>query len=219
MYHITKATQTAKAAPTEADLAKINQYTRRELAAEEVYIFSVRACDDQPDRDFERFTAECLTGLKELYIGKTVIFDHCWSAMNQTARIFDAAVVEENGETYLRVDAYMLKTEKNQKLTDAIDGGILKEVSVGCAVKTVKCSICGELYRGCEHRKGHMYDDKLCICELSEPTDAYEVSFVAVPAQPKAGIQKTAEDCRTMSINDVDRAKAQVIIEKLRFGG
>lgn len=219
MFCITKATQTTKAAASEADIAKINQYTRRELTAEEVYVFSIRACDDQPDRDFERFTVDCLNGLKELYIGKTVIFDHFWSAMKQTARVYDSEVVSEDGETFLRLDAYMLKTEQTQQIIDAIDGGILKEVSVGCAVKTATCSICGELYGGCEHRKGKMYDDKLCICELSEPIDAYEVSFVAVPAQPKAAVQKSAEEDKHMSINDADRAKAQVIIEKLRFGG
>lgn len=219
MFSIKKSTQTAKAAPTEADIAKINQYTRRELTAEEVYVFSIRACDDQPDRDFERFTADCLNGLKDLYIGKTVIFDHFWSAMQQTARVYDSEVVSEAGETFLRLDAYMLKTDQTQQIIDAIDGGILKEVSVGCAVKTATCSICGELYGGCEHRKGQMYDDKLCICELSDPIDAYEVSFVAVPAQPKAGVQKSAETDKHMSINDADRAKARVIIEKLRFGG
>ena len=32
---------------------------------------------------------------------------------------------------------------------------------------------------------------KKCIGELSEPTDAYEFSFVAVPAQPGAGVTKS----------------------------
>lgn len=30
----------------------------------------------------------------------------------------------------------------------------------------------------------------MCYFELKSPTDAYEVSFVAVPAQPKAGTTK-----------------------------
>ena len=32
-----------------------------------------------------------------------------------------------------------------------------------------------------------MYGEKLCFTELREPKDAYEWSFVAVPAQPRAG--------------------------------
>lgn len=31
----------------------------RGLAAEEVYTFAARVCDDQPDRDNERFTVQC----------------------------------------------------------------------------------------------------------------------------------------------------------------
>ena len=219
MFQIKKFCTTEKRA-TEADLALINQHTRRELTAEEVYTFSVRACDNLPDRDYERFTEDCLRQLAPLYVGKTVIFDHSWSAADQTARIYRAEVVAEGEELYLCVDAYMLRSEQTAPIIDAIDAGILKEVSVGCAIKTATCSICGERYGGCDHRKGQLYDDKVCIAELSEPADAYEVSFVVVPAQPKAAVQKSADPAaETMSINDVDRAKDEVIIEILRYGG
>ncbi len=40
--------------------------------------------------------------------------------------------------------------------------------------------------------KGQVYDGKLCFMELREPADAYEWSFVAVPAQRKAGVIKSA---------------------------
>jgi hypothetical protein len=42
----------------------------------------------------------------------------------------------------------------------------------------------------CEHWNGREYEGKLCYFRLKEAKDAYEVSFVAVPAQPKAGIIK-----------------------------
>ena len=38
--------------------------------------------------------------------------------------------------------------------------------------------------------KGQVYDGKLCFMELREPADAYEWSFVAVPAQRSAGVLK-----------------------------
>lgn len=38
--------------------------------------------------------------------------------------------------------------------------------------------------------KGQMYGEKLCFMELREPVDAYEWSFVAVPAQRNAGVLK-----------------------------
>ena len=50
------------------------------------------------------------------------------------------------------------------------------------------CSICGQ--SGCVHKGGKRYDGRLCFFTLSRPTDAYEWSFVAVPAQRKAGVIK-----------------------------
>jgi hypothetical protein len=52
------------------------------------------------------------------------------------------------------------------------------------------CSICGSDYGQCGHRKGEHYDGQLCCAILQEPMDAYEFSFVAVPAQREAGVMK-----------------------------
>ena len=40
----------------------------------------------------------------------------------------------------------------------------------------------------CGHVKGETYEGRLCFVELRQPTDAYEWSFVAVPAQREAGV-------------------------------
>ena len=45
---------------TAAQLEKINALARGNLTAEQVYVFSVRLCDDQVDRDYERFDTEAL---------------------------------------------------------------------------------------------------------------------------------------------------------------
>ena len=52
------------------------------------------------------------------------------------------------------------------------------------------CSVCGAENGACGHVKGQMYGEKLCFMELKDPKDAYEWSFVAVPAQPRAGVVK-----------------------------
>ncbi|OLA42145.1 MAG: hypothetical protein BHW31_01510 [Firmicutes bacterium CAG:110_56_8] len=52
------------------------------------------------------------------------------------------------------------------------------------------CSICGSDYGSCGHRKGESYDGQVCCAILQEPMDAYEFSFVAVPAQREAGVLK-----------------------------
>lgn len=187
--------------PTEAELALINAYTRRKLGADEVYVFSVALCDNDVDRDGERFTVESLFALEKLFVGKTGIFDHSASAKNQVARIF-ACCVEQisgrktaTGDDYFRLTAraYIPVNEGSRALIEAIDGGIVKEVSVGCAVSETKCSICGQDIAVCPHQKGETYGGRLCCGELTEPVDAYEWSFVAVPAQREAGVIKSFE--------------------------
>ena len=137
-----------------------------------MYCFRVRLCDDRPDRDFERFDRAALEKLAELFLGKTGICDHEWSSERQVARIFDTAVEELDGAACLVAQAYMLRSEKTAGLIEEIEGGIKKEVSVGCAMAKATCSVCGAEYGSCAHRKGVTYDGKLCLAVLSEPTDA-----------------------------------------------
>ena len=170
------------------------------MTAEDVYTFPVILCDNEIDRDFERFTTQALADLATMYVGKTGLFDHSMESRDQTARIFKAERITDPNRTtqtgeaysYIRAEAYMPRTEKNRSLMEEIDSGIKKEVSVGCAVAEVTCSVCGADIRRspCTHRKGECYDGKVCHHILDVPTDAYEWSFVAVPAQRSAGVTK-----------------------------
>lgn len=67
-------------AVTAEELARINRFAKKELRAEEVYTFAVKLCDNEVDRDFERFDRAALEKLSELFVGRTGIFDHSWSA-------------------------------------------------------------------------------------------------------------------------------------------
>lgn len=185
---------------TDEELALINKYTRRQLSKDEVYVFSVVLCDNDIDRDGERFTVESLFALEKLFVGKMGIFDHNPTAKNQTARIFACAVEAVDGrktatgDDYFRLKAraYLPVSDINSDIILALDSGIIKEVSVGCAVEEVLCSICGERSDTCPHRKGEIYGSKVCCGELINPYDAYEWSFVAVPSQKAAGVTKSA---------------------------
>ncbi len=180
------------------DLEAINRLAKTPLTAEQVYVFALRLCDNEVDRDFERFDEEALNALGGLFVGKSGIFDHQWSAEGQTARLFRTELIREperttmagDGYCYLKGWAYLLRTEKNAELIAEIEGGIKKEVSVGCSVRQRVCSVCGAESGTCEHVKGQVYGGKLCYAELRCPTDAYEWSFVAVPAQREAGVLK-----------------------------
>ena len=204
-------TQVTPAAPDDTDLALINRFTRKALKVDEVYTFGLLLCDNEVDRDFERFDTASLKTLAELFVGKTGIFNHSMNARDQTSRLYSAEVVTDSerltstGEPYacIRAKAYMPKTAKNADLIAEIDAGIKKEASVGCSVKRMTCSVCGadRKAENCGHIKGKNCGGQICHTVLSEPADAYEWSFVAVPAQREAGIVKSykiKEEMKTM---------------------
>lgn len=228
---VIKAAQTDGALTASAeDLQLINQYTTKQLKAEDVFVFRVKLCDNAVDRDKECFPRETLEKLADLYVGKPGIFDHCWTASGQTARLFRTEVVDEvsvasnpaTGETYayLRGYAYIVRSAGTEETIRQIEGGILKEVSVGCRCEDTVCSICGaDLYADrCSHIPGQIYDGKMCVGMLKNASDAYEWSFVAVPAQPKAGTTKSCSHAEQPPAEDKALADMENIlkIEKLR---
>ena len=178
-------------------LEQLNRFTRRKHTAQEVYMFDVILCDNEVDRDGECFTKQALETLCRRVEGVTGIFDHDPKGSRQTARIFATELVEDPARrtaygaayTYLKACAYMIRTDSNQDLIREIDGGIKKEVSVSCAAKTSRCSVCGST-GACAHEKGKVYGGRLCYRELEDISDVYEWSFVAVPAQVHAGVTK-----------------------------
>lgn len=181
------------------DLALINQLARKELKAEEVYTFSVRLCDDQVDRDFERFSPQTLEELAGLFVGKSGIFDHQWSAWGQSARIYKTEVIREpekitlagDGYCWLKGYAYMVRTESGRDLIAEIEGGIKREVSVGCAVERAVCSICGGTCGLGTAATGRARNtaEGFVLPIWKGRCDAYEFSFVAVsrPAPGRGG--------------------------------
>lgn len=193
---------------TKETIDKINGFTRRKFSPEELYVFSVILCDNDIDRDYERFSDKALEQLKKLFVGRTGIFDHAAAASNQNARIFETELVTDDkrrtsaGEpyTFLKASAYMVRTDNNRDLIAEIDGGIKKEVSISFAAAKKKCSVCGcdKTSGGCSHVKGRRYGENICHTVLDDITDAYEWSFVAVPAQVNAGVTKRFTDsCET----------------------
>lgn len=194
----------------EDELELINRHTIKPLTADEVFCFTLTLCDNEIDRDFERFSVPSLVKLASMFDGRTGITDHNMKSDCQTARIFKTWIEESEDEitstgekyTCLKARAYMPLTPKNEELVRQIEAGIKKETSVSCAVSVLKCSICGAdlKKKGCRHRKGEVYDGKVCHTVLEEPTDAYEWSFVAVPAQPRAGVTKSFEAEDGMSL-------------------
>lgn len=201
---IEKAAQLAPQEVTEAELKAINKYALEPLAAENVFTFKAVLCDNELDRQHERFTQKALQDMQKLFLGKTVIKDHWHSADNQVARIYATELVEtgkatKSGEAYMQLVAhcYMVRTASNADLIAEIKGGIKKEGSVGFAASSVICSICGtdNAKNYCRHFRGRSYEkeggSQVCTFTLAGVRDAYEFSLVAVPAQRSAGVTKS----------------------------
>ena len=194
MDAICKAAVIQKAeSPDEGELGLINAQALRPLAAEEVFTFKLAACNNQVDRDFERFTDNALEQMAKLYVGRPVLRDHRWNQGSQTARVY-AAGVEADGEVKrLVLRCYMPRTEGTAEIIAAIESGVIRECSVGVRAGKSTCSICGanQMDAMSRHFHGREYDGKLCHFDLDDILDTYEVSLVAVPAQPEAGAIKS----------------------------
>lgn len=210
---------------TESDLKKINKFTLEPVKAEDIFVFKTVVGDNEiDDRNYEPFDLQSLKDMAKLYIGKTVIKDHERSAKNQIARIFDTELITENKLTganeqftKLITKQYMLKTPKNEDLIAEIKAGIKKEVSTGCRAKAAYCSICGtdNTKTYCPHYRGREYDTKngkkICYFTLSGVKEAFELSLVAVPAQPRAGTTKNYGAIEDVSKIDTEDSKKEEI--------
>ena len=196
---------------TDADLKKINKYTLSPVSAEDVFIFKATIADnEQDDRNHMPFNLKALQDLRKLYPGKTMLKDHMRVADNQIARVYDTELVQdankqtELGELHTELVAkiYMIKTDSNKDLIAEIIGGIKKEVSTSTVPEKMVCNICGvdNMKDYCRHWPGREYDvadntgksaKRRCKMLLHGAKEAYELSFVAVPAQPRAGTHKS----------------------------
>lgn len=181
------------------DIELINKYSKKKLDENEVYTFSVVLCDNDIDRDFEAFDDGALEKMKNLFLGVTGIKNHSGLSEDQFCRIYKTEVVtvpEKKNKfgrdyRYLKAWAYMLRTDENKNLISDIDGGIKKEVSVGLSVEKIECSVCGKNFGECSHIPGKIYKGVYSAGIMKNPMDAYEFSFVAVPAQKNAGVTKS----------------------------
>lgn len=186
------------------DLDLINQFTIKPLTEEEVYTFSIKLCDNDVDRVGDKMSDNFLNEVAENIVGLTGLKDHDWSSDNQTARLYDAKVVEDDtkktalGENkkYVLGKAYTLTKYKDY--IDKINAGLLKETSVSFESSEDTCSICGEsmikddsdIAKCCNgHVAGQYYDNKLCYNNINKLKDILEWSLVAVPCQRDAGIK------------------------------
>ena len=220
--------------PTDEDMKLINEHTLKTLTKDDVFCFSVILCDNDIDRDFERFDENSLKTLQKLFVGKTGILNHSMKSEDQNSRTYKTQLITDATRktcdglpyTYLKAWCYTVRSEKNESLIRDIESGIKKEVSISCASDSRICSVCGESH--CNHIAGRKYNGERCYKTITGITDAYEWSFVAVPAQRNAGVTKSFKKEKSMenilksfkeeksiTLNEKELKKVSDYIEKL----
>lgn len=100
---INAVTDSTTAEVTDKELELINAYSRRKLTKDEVYVFGVVLCDNDIDRDNERFTVESLFELEKLFVGKTGIFDHSPTAKTRRQEFLPVRLKALTAEKQQRV--------------------------------------------------------------------------------------------------------------------
>ena len=72
MSEILKSTGVEKQVITDGDMALINVQAKTPLKPEQIYTFAVRLCDNQVDRDFERFPRSLWNVCRNWFVGNPV---------------------------------------------------------------------------------------------------------------------------------------------------
>ena len=193
-----------------------------DIKQDELFTYKVVLCDNMVDRDFEMFSHKALENVAKLFKGVIGIEDHNPSVKNNHSRIYKTELVVDNskqndfGNDYESVVAYAytLNNDKNKTLIDEINSGLKKEVSIGFENLTKVCSICGKSVWECDHIIGHKYDcdnnEKLCVGIIDSVDDAYEWSFVSIPAQRGAGITKNFKTVKEETHMDIKELSLEI---------
>jgi len=86
--------RTSSSTPTEEQLTRINQFTRRPFTAEEVYVGQLWLANNAIDRDGERYNEEILQHFNDTIIRKTFLLDHGKYDIRKNAvgKFFDSVV-------------------------------------------------------------------------------------------------------------------------------
>lgn len=207
----------APMAPTDEQLAKINEFTRSNKSAEDLVVFPTLSCNDLYDRDDEKFVTSTVKGFAELPepfgpVGKSYMVGHDYTKL-PVGRIFDVGVktvtmdtatgkAASSGATtetstkatFLTNWVYVPKTSSNQQFIENLDYGINWAVSVGVMLEEAKCSLpwCGApmmtFSRWAWCQEGH---DKGYFYTEDAERDSWGYYE---PSDPKAA---GAEKCRT----------------------
>jgi hypothetical protein len=171
------------------------------LRADQVHVRSVRLVSDEVNDHGGRFPADEHERLCELVVDSPVLIGHDRSRL-PVARNFAARCIDDGERQWVTVWFYWLRGPDGDRLAADIDGGVVKEGSIGFEFRLPQCSVCGADIRRCEHIPGQQYTDdtgttQIAHYEYRDIVRVLETSLVYRGATPGTRIGNEAVFCKT----------------------
>jgi hypothetical protein len=158
--------------PTPEELAAINQFTRKEMTAEEVYIFNSLMIDNQETSYFSLLQEPLLAKMRDdALAGVALLLGHD-SRKIPVGRTFGSELKSEYdqdsgseiksvyGKSYIDLGRKTQDGMMTDDICKGIDAGTTFDVSIGFNASSWKCSICENDirdYHKCPHSPGREY--------------------------------------------------------------
>lgn len=147
------------------------------------YVFKIILCNNDVDKDHDKFSIQTLYQIRDMAIGKNGILDTMPNKENKfnIARIFDCSVEYDKGKTtidgeplfYVQAYAFLDKriSDGCGVIAQKIKEGFYNEISVGCSIY--------------ESHKASLFDSELApeyeITVIDSIADLYEWAIVQKP--------------------------------------
>lgn len=157
---------------SDEELKLIETVWGKPVKKEDVFIFTMRICDNDIDKDNECFSVSALYQIAEMIVGKRgIISNISVNEKNIVAQIYSAKVCCDYekrtaiGQDYQYVEAkgFIIYNDNTKTICKMIQSEQIQEVSIGCAVAT--------------HKK-RVSPDYGEYTELRDVTEVYEWAFV-----------------------------------------
>jgi hypothetical protein len=150
----------SEGAPTDEQLARINEFTLTPKTADELYVLNTMSANTLPDRDDDFFPKDTINGFNELPqpyspVGKSYLVGHDHASLG-VGRIFGSDTAEAEGTRFLTNEVYIPRTPQFEPFIESVDFGLNWAVSVGVLLEEQLCSICDA------HQYGGWFIGGLC---------------------------------------------------------
>lgn len=229
--------------PTDERLVVINKLAKRNLTADELFVFSGKSAGDMliPNR-YTRISKELLQIMvDDAKKGVSFMYGHNWGSFGiqgvPYGKVFDGRLEpsSEADETVgLYLDKYIVRDDEvvdgisANSLIKKIETGVLSDTSITFSTDTMVCSICGMNYFSgqCHHYRGGKYDMadgmiKTCTVTAMPPSviipynnnALYEESIVWDGAYPGAVISQS----KSGDIIELPTGKFSIVDDKEEF--